>query len=80
MDEHAKSLIESMCNFCLKRMLTLTQTCQKTYLNTNENIYKSDYKSDSKEGCGICFAILGRFSSVEFLNEVFFLQPNVKIR
>lgn len=74
LDERAKSLIDSMCNYCLKRMLTLTQSFQIAYLNKNVNIYKSDYKNedDDKSGCGICFSILGRFSSISFLNEVCF--------
>ena len=72
-DERAKHLIDSMCNYCIRRILTLTQSCQKIYLNKAVNIYnKNEVEEEDVENaaCGICFGILGRFTSKAFLNEV----------
>ncbi len=72
-DDDAKNLIESICSNCLKRIATLTQSCQKLYLNENKNIYKSNQNGQQQvieTECGICFGILGRFASAEFLSEV----------
>ena len=73
-----RNVIDSMCFNCAKRLLhfqlfTVTTASQSSnYFWIIEMLAekRKNEKNDAPSGCGICFGLLEKFSSTEYLTEV----------
>lgn len=81
--ELIKSILDSICFQCAKRMMHFQLFTATSNSNTTKYYWiqeyiaekrKNEFNSTDFKGCGVCFGLLEKYSHESYLKEVFYIK------